>query len=257
MAAGPRRRVAHRLQFAGSQRCAPPHSISRPRAPSGAAPSTAADSRHSGARPANAGWSARAQNSCFRAPAQKLAAARPSASAQRAGPPRPPRARPTGAPAARPSCQHGGRNRQRLAAPFVEPAIASVLGPARSAAWPFGDRLRQHLERHLGEHAERAHRCRPAGARRRSRRRSSSPGRRNQHLAGAVEQLHAEHEVAHRPGCCRARPGQAGGDAAAHRRARRNAAARRPASGPFQPAPPRARRAACRARAVTTSSVGS
>jgi hypothetical protein len=40
-----------------------------------------------------------------------------------------------------------------------------------------------------------------------------------EHLPATVDQLHAEHEIAHRPRLLPARPGQPGGDAAADRRA--------------------------------------
>ena len=89
-----------------------------------------------------------------------------------------------------------------------------------------GARPRQHLERHLGDDAEDARASRTAGARHRSRRRSSSPGRRSAarsplpRRAGAYP---ARSRAPRRRTCAAARRGP--------RRSRRRASDRRPKAG--------------------------
>ncbi len=80
-----------------------------------------------------------------------------------------------------------------------------------------GDRPGQHLERHLGQHAER-----PQAAGHQARYVVASDVLHHlaaeiEHLSGAINQLHAEHEVAHAARLLTARPGQASRDTTADR----------------------------------------
>ena len=158
----------------------------------------------------------------------------------------------------RPSMQARRRQRQRPAAPFVHASqrLASRRIRGRASFRPSGAAGTSAKSR-SARPACRARRS--SAATRRSRRRSSSPGRRTR-AASPVPSIdaHAEHEVAHRAGCGRRGPDKPAGDDAAERRA--GAVVRRLERehlAVLGAAPPRFRRAACRARAVTTSSPGS
>ncbi len=110
-----------------------------------------------------------------------------------------------------------GRNRQGLAAPLIEPGNAIAFADVENQGL-FGDRLRQDLQRHFGQHAERAE---AAGHQPRNIVAGDvlhDLAAEIEHLASAVDQLDAQHEVTHRPRLLPARPGKPGGDAAANRR---------------------------------------
>jgi hypothetical protein len=127
-----------------------------------------------------------------------------------------------------------GRNRQRLAAPLVEPGNrlafvhaqkpASVRRPASAAPSASPRRARRASPG-----------CRRAGARHRSRRRSSSPGRQNQHLPVPSTSFTPSTKSRTAPACCRrgpARPAATQPPTVAPAPPE-NAAARRPASALF------------------------
>jgi|GEM_PF-3221901 len=125
--------------------------------------------------------------------------------------------RPRPAPSRRP----GAPGRQRLAGPLVDARQRLVLRH-REAQRRFGQRPRQHLQRQIEQHAERAER---AGEQARDvvagdvlHHRAAEA----QDIGAAVEQRGAEHEVAHaaagRSEGGAPRPGQASGDGAAEGR---------------------------------------
>jgi hypothetical protein len=90
-----------------------------------------------------------------------------------------------------------GRHRQRLAAPFVDAAQRVGLVELE-AQRGLGHRARQHLERHLEHDAERAQAARDQAGDVVAGDVLHDLAAEAQHLAAAVEQLDAEHEVAHR-----------------------------------------------------------
>ena len=109
--------------------------------------------------------------------------------------------------ASRPSWIAGRRHRQRLAAPFVGHPDR-LVGRALEHARRLGLRQRQALERDFGEDAERAERAGHEPRHVEARDVLHHAAAERQVLAAAVEDPHAEHEVAHRAGVGAPRPGQ-------------------------------------------------
>ena len=163
--------------------------------------------------------------------------------------------------------QAHARARRRARRSPRSAAAGRPSGSSRRAPWPRGSsrrsvssprRARQHLERDFGDQAERAERAGEQA-------RHVVAGDVLHHLAAeaeraaaAVEQLHAEHEVAHRAGARRG----AGRRVRPRRsrrawRRRRNAAARRQASGLARASVASISASGVPQRAVITSSVGS
>ena len=184
-----------------SQRCAPPHSIRRPpgtraqrrrtewQTGATAARSPAKKPRGLVAQAAPRRRRPRRDRARLRRARGELRAAPRRTAAPRAGQAQP---QPAAVPGAR-------RDRQRPAGPFVQPAQRTGLVELERER-RLGGRPRQHLERHLGDQP-RCRASRTAGATRRSRRRSSSPGRRSAAARPVPSSsAGAEHEVAHRAG---------------------------------------------------------
>ena len=195
------RATARASAVAAASAAPPPHSISCRRASS----SGGAIERHR-EPPQRLRRRRRTRAVCSRTSCQKRAASplhRFAADLRAARRARRLRAR-TGARMSSPSCQAlaeigSGWPAQRFIGSIARACVH--LEPQRG----FGRRPRQHLERHFERSARACRASRRAGARRRSRRRSSSPGRRTAAPAPrAVDQHHAEHEVAQRAGSSRA-----------------------------------------------------
>ena len=112
----------------------------------------------------------------------------------------------------------GGRNRQGLAAPFVQPGngFSFIHGKHQRL---FGYRFRQDFQRHLRQQAER-----PEAAGKQARHIVTGDvfhhlATKIEHLPGTVDQLDAEDKIPHGTGLLPPWPSQTGGDAAAHRSA--------------------------------------
>ena len=113
----------------------------------------------------------------------------------------------------------GGRHRERAAAPLVHPADR-IIGRALEHACCLHLGRGQALERYVEQHAEGAERSRHQPCDVESRHVLHHPAAERQVVAPAIEDAHAEDEVAHRAAVGPARPGEAGGDAPAKGRRR-------------------------------------
>ena len=103
-----------------------------------------------------------------------------------------------------------------MAAPLVKPAYR-LSGIAVKNQRLLGNRPGQHLERNLGDYPQRT---KAAGDQARNvvaRHVLHNLAAKVQHLTGAIDQLHPQHEVTHRSRLLAAWAGQTRGNAAAHR----------------------------------------